>query len=599
MALNRTHVAAAFAGTLSLVALTGCPGVTPTGTNPSAAPSAAASAAASATPGAAASATPATSGSSAPGAATSAAPSVAISAPPPGAGSVVVVSGMVYDEKYATVDGATVTFRSLDKSVPYEATVQTTAGSYVLNNVPEGANVEAVVTKAGWTSRRRVQSFQKRATGEKNTLNFGAARTTVTAVTYSLAQVEATVPDGAAYFISNYPEIAATTPEHDAKGLDPSKLAIKVTLSEPLDEDSRDAFDDAFHIVPANAQAAAKFVDVAALETTTNSGQDDGVQGAFDPTTAFSYTLSEGNTFLGSTRNRVRAMWNPAGTEVVYTFEGGNLQTDDNDPAEYQAVLFAGGEKVEDADGNQLGTNDHGAFEWPGAGVICNAFKDTELTLAPLQIAPYRLFNGTTYDTVWGQTHQTAVSFEFKEDEVDPKLMAVDLVEDEDDVRIQLTFSEPMAAYKGSGLGTVSPSIYYLRNYSFMLGAKAGDLDGESLDGGIQYNSATDLDGGTPDFTAEQEFSFVADESIGAYEDGAGSPTLAGVGKDLDGAQGATVAIEVDPDAPTNVNIWIRNGRTMFEGFRTIKARVEGVSDPSGNSITGTDADRNLVNATI
>jgi hypothetical protein len=597
MALNRTHLATAFAGTLSLVALTGCPGVAPTGTNPSAAPSAPASAAASATPGAAASATPAASGSLAPGAATSAPPSVAISAPPPGAGNVVVVSGMVYDEKNATVDGATVTFRSLDKSVPYEATVQTTAGSYVLNNVPEGANVEAIVTKAGWTARRRVQSFQKRATGEKNSLNFGYAATSlVHQDDYRLLVAETTLPDGAAYFISDYPEIASTMPEHDAKGLDPSKLAIKVALSEALDEDSRDAFEDAFHIVPANAQAAANFVDVEGLETSANSGQGDGAD-AVAPGN-FSYTLNEGNTFLGSSRNRVKAMWNAAGTEVVYTFEGGNLMTGDSDPAEYQAILFAGGEKIEDADGNPLGTDQTGDCNTnssPGQ-LLFNVFKDTELTITPL--LGYRL-NHLGPNSNWAQTHKTAVSFEFREDEVDPKLTGVDLVEDEDDVRIQLTFSEPMAAYNGSGLGTVSPSIYYLRNYSFMLGAKAGDLDGESLDGGIQYNSATDLDGGTPDFTAEQEFSFVADESIGAYEDGAGSPTLAGVGKDLDGAQGATVAIEVDPDAPTNVNIWIRNGRTMFEGFRTIKARVEGVSDPAGNSITGTDADRNLVGATI
>jgi hypothetical protein len=576
MELNRTHVAAAFAGTLSLVALTGCPGVTPTGTNPSAAPSAAAPAAASATPGAATPATPAASGSLAPGAATSAAPSVAISAPP-ASGNAVVVSGIVYDEKGATVDAASVTLKSLDTGVPYMATVQTTAGSFVLNNVPEGANVEVSVTKAGWTTRRRVQSFQQKATGERNTLNFGVPRST-----HGTA-----VPDGAAYFISNYPEVAATTPEHDAKGLDPSKLAIKVTLSEALDEDSRDAFEEAFHVVPSNTLAAGgpDFRDVAGLETTQNAGSSDGATGITKGN--FAYTVREGDSFLGSSSNRVKATWNADGSEVVYSFEGGNLLTGDSDAAVYQAVLFAGGAKIDDADGNQLGTDDNGAFAWPTSGLICNAFKDIDLTLSP------------TGGWIWGQTHQTAISFDFKEDEVDPRLTGVDVIEDDEDVRLALTFSEPLAAYNGTTQGTVNTSVYHLANYSFKVGAKAGDLDNESLDGGILYDAAKDLDGVLPTLTARQEFSFVADASIGAYEAGAGSPNLDGVGKDLRSNQGATVAIEVDPDAPKTVNIWIRNGRSMFESFRVIKARVEGVKDPAGNAIRQTDADRSLAGATI
>jgi hypothetical protein len=457
-----------------------------------------------------------------------------------------------------------------------------------------------------------VQSFQQRATGEKNTLNFGyAANSLVDQDNYRLLAAETALPDGAAYFISDYPEVAATTPEHDTKGLDPSKLAIKVTLSEPLDEDSQDAFDDAFHIVPANAQAAASFDDVAGRENEDNDATDDGAAG--DRIASFTYTLNEGDTFLGSSRNRVKSMWNAAGTEVVYTFEGGNLMTGDSEPAEYQAVLFAGGEAIEDADGNPLGTDQTGdcnpnsntnnsnntnssTIGAPGQ-LLFNVFKDPDLAITP-RLLGYRLSH-LGPNSNWAETHKTAVSLEFKEDEVDPKLTGVGLVEEEDDVRLVFSFSEPMAAFNGSGLGTVSDAVYHLANYSFMVGLKAGDLDGESLSGGIAYLSAVDLDGGQPALTAEREFSFVADASIGAYSSRAGQLDGPGKGKDLDAAQDATVTIEVDPDVPSNVNIWIRNGRAMFDGFRELKARVEGVTDPAGNSIGSNDADLNMAGAKI
>ncbi|MEB3223042.1 MAG: carboxypeptidase-like regulatory domain-containing protein [Candidatus Sericytochromatia bacterium] len=504
----------------------------------------------------------------------------------------VVVSGMVYDEADAVVDGAVVTARSLNEGVPFKATAETTAGSYVLNNVPEGANIEVVVTKPGWTTRRRVQSFQQRATGEKNTLNFG----------YDGSLIANALPDGAAYFISDYPEIAQTTPEHDAKGLDPTKLAIKVTLSEALDEDSRDAFDDAFHIVPANAQAAAQAVDVAGLETFNNAGTDDGAQAI--SVNSFSYTLNEGDTFLGSVRNRVRSNWNAEGTEVVYTFEGGNLKTDDQEPAEYQALMIAGADTIEDAEGHQLGTSGGGTFTKPSAGqLIYNVFKDTELALTPVVIPRYRLMVGPLANTHWGETHQTAVAFEFAEDDTDPRLTKVDVFEDDTDARIELTFSEPLAAYAGSGRATIDPAMYLLANYSFMVGANSGDLDGEQLEGGITVVDAKDLDAGLPTFTAKQEFGFKALTSIGDHAgprlNDVATNTLHGVGKDLDAASQATVAIEVDPDMPNTVNLWVRNGRTMFDGFRAIKARVEGIVDPAGNSIRANDADRSMAGATI
>jgi hypothetical protein len=70
-------------------------------------------------------------------------------------------------------------------------------------------------------------------------------------------------------------------------------------------------------------------------------------------------------------------------------------------------------------------------------------------------------------------------------------------------------------------------------------------------------------------------------------------------GGDLDQYPGAHVAIEVDPDDPNTVNIWIRGGQNLFDGYRSMKARAYGLKDPAGNHITVTNADINIVSNSI
>ena len=130
----------------------------------------------------------------------------------------------MYDEEGATVDGALITVKSLDSSVPYTATATTSQGSWVVNNVPEGANVEVVASKDGYTTRRRTSSFQKSATGTKNTVNFGAAG--------GNAATDSADAIGEAYYISDYPEIASTEPAPDPTGLDNQKLTFNVRVSQ-------------------------------------------------------------------------------------------------------------------------------------------------------------------------------------------------------------------------------------------------------------------------------------------------------------------------------------------------------------------------------
>ncbi|MDB5100896.1 MAG: Carboxypeptidase regulatory-like domain [Cyanobacteria bacterium RYN_339] len=151
-----------------------------------------------------------------PSVAPTSAPSVAPSAPSTGSRTT-IISGTVYDEQGATVDGAIVKVTSLDASVPYQAVATTSEGSWVVNNVPP-VNVEVRATKDGYTTRWRVGSFQTVA-NQKNILNF----------------------DGA-YFISKYPEVARV--EHLGE-------TVAFTFSETLDAVNRRRFEDAVRIVPA------------------------------------------------------------------------------------------------------------------------------------------------------------------------------------------------------------------------------------------------------------------------------------------------------------------------------------------------------------
>jgi hypothetical protein len=128
-------------------------------------------------------------------------------------GDKVTVSGTIYNEKGETVDGATVTVRSLDASLPFSAIVQSTRGAYAVMYVPRDANVEVVVSKYGWTSRRRVVAVQN-PTERRATLDFGGREE----------------PAGAAYFISDYPEVVATQLSSDDNGTGLSALRVKVTL---------------------------------------------------------------------------------------------------------------------------------------------------------------------------------------------------------------------------------------------------------------------------------------------------------------------------------------------------------------------------------
>ncbi|MEB3222238.1 MAG: carboxypeptidase-like regulatory domain-containing protein [Candidatus Sericytochromatia bacterium] len=470
-----------------------------------------------------------------------------VSGPPP-SGKTVVVSGTVRSEKGATVDGATVTVKSLDASVPYTASVTTTGGAYIINNVPEGANVEVVVTKDGWTSRRRVASFQQSATGSQNIFNFGGTDPS---------------DPGAAYFISDYPEITSTTPAHDAKGVDANKLTFTVRLSEALDEDSRDALDKAFTIVPTSYESALDvsgtskpFFDVVTAERA-------GEVLAGITAVRYPYAIRANSQLFGTAANRLRPRWNSSGTEVTYTFDH-SLQASSGANAEYQAVLFAMTDwRIEDLKGNQLGTDAAGNLTWPAAGtLLCNVFKDNDL-----------FYDGAVRNA-WAQTHTSSLRFEVKRDEFSPKLTDVQVTPDGPDIRIDLAFSESLGAWVGDDMVRVDATVKDLSNYSFKVGALPGDLTDEGLDGSGIVLSGPSIAAMKASLQPKIEFQF---------------------------PQRSIADVTLDATTPSILHLWIRGGaqENLFGGYRVIKARVAGIKDPAGNAIGWTDADRNLRSSSL
>lgn len=462
----------------------------------------------------------------------------------------VVVSGMVYDEKGATVDGALITIRSLNAAAKYEATASTSAGSWVVNNVPEGVNVEVIATKAGWTTRKRVGSFQADA-AQRNTVNFGASTSSSDA--------------GAAYFISNRPEVEATVPVHKSENQDPGMLTYKLTLSEPLSETGRKRFEDALRVFPAN-DAASPNAAATDLESATDSG-------VVAVETAYDYVIKKGTTFLGDSATTATVTWNEAKTEATLSFKA-PLIANDSTAAKYQVGLVAGTASdpaIEDIEGEQLGTSDAGSLTaYPAAGnLIRNVFKEIDLALegSPASDAER-----------WNATHDSVATFKVKKDELAPELKAVAVSTVGNDTRIALTFSEAMVAFDDTD-GYSHASLADLAKYSFAVGEAASDLTltlkGDA--GAPNVNPGTEALYGDQAADEEKEFRLVDED--GTVNNGQ--------------SQAGDIAIEVDPRDAKVVWITIEGRENWFDSnMGAIKARVEGVGDPAGNAISDGDADK-------
>lgn len=475
----------------------------------------------------------------------------------------VVVSGYVYDHTGATVNRATVSARSLDATAPFYREVQTADGSFVLNGVPEGVNVELVASRAGWTTRRRVATFQGQTT-ERHEVNFGAAG--------------GERRDGAAHFLAPFPEIVRTEPADGADNVETGAGVYRLYLSEALGAEDQRRFEAAFRILPANDVAnggvAGSTTDLRTIEDAAYPLVQaiDGVAGVAP------YVVRKGSVFRNDPDTRAAFSWSASGQEVTFRFGGPLLVASDEETA-YQLAFVSGGEdqRIRDQEGDQLGTSHTGSLTtYPARGdLLLSVFAADDLAL--------RDIGGLVADgeeAAWASTHLNAVRFSTWRDTSPPELLGVVAGTQGDDARIELRFSEPLAAYDGSAGGFMHPRVGDdagdLENYTFAVSTRSSRIDDVSLDG----DRPTLVD---PRVTASLSASDLRDTELGF--DAAAFVTS------RTGAATGSVLIEIDPFDPRRVTLVVIDRADFFDpALSHLKVRAR-IGDPAGNSVSEHDAD--------
>jgi hypothetical protein len=339
--------------------------------------------------------------------------------PSSGAVGVATLRGKVYDEAMGLVDGGTVSVRSLTASSPFTTEVPVTGGAYVVNGVPAGVQIEIIAKKANWNSRTRVESLVATPTADK-IVNFGGNVN------------DAQDPNGAPFFISDYPEVTVASGSY-ADG----KMSYVLRLSEPLDDTNRRLLERSLQI--------------------TSS-----IPGGFA-------TIRQGSTFLGDLITATTS-WNAEGTELTLKFDA-PLLADRTDKKTYTLNLSRGvGEAViQDSAGKALG------LVIPSEPAnYAEAFKMSSLVMPS---------TAATGQARWEATHQGSSTFSVPKDDKNPKLVSVSATPfvsgGVDQVRFMLTFDEPMQVFPSVS----SASTTVLDNYIFALSDKS--LDGTDVSGTV------------------------------------------------------------------------------------------------------------------
>ncbi|MDB5098141.1 MAG: hypothetical protein JWM80_2562 [Cyanobacteria bacterium RYN_339] len=531
------------------------------------------------------------------------------SAPAPAYGAVALVSGTVYDETAAVVDEAIIKVTSLDTAVPYSATTITSQGSYVVNNLPVGANVEIVASKGGWTSRRRVGSFE-RAANVKNIVDFGGD----------------TDAAGRAYFLSDYPEIASVDPGYDASDVAGGSVGYQFTLSEPLDAINQNRFANAVRIFPANRFAApendgtgggAGFTDLRDQKITataaaplldrpvdpdpsqgygpaaTSNHPLAGVQPMAPNPLPWDYSIKNGTLFLNDARMRANVTWDATGTVAKLNFPG-PLVADHANQARYQVGLVATSatERIVDAHNLQLGMDASGSqVSYPLVGCLLHAtVKEPVLSLRQLGKA--------TGATRWIATHQDASRFAVKVETDPPKLLSVAYAAYlGPSSRFELTFSKPLVGYNGRVGGHVGDAIRtasLLDVLSMAVSDRIGGTADVNLKGG-QVGLALDPNAGR--FGSPPQGQQIEHE----FRLAGGASSAVPYGEEIRVAEGDATKVgryllAVDPSNPRTLFIYIVGRNNVFDQrIVELKVRAPGISDQAGNVLQPSDADKQQV----
>lgn len=468
----------------------------------------------------------------------------ATATPDAGLNTVATLSGKVYNDEGSPVDGAKITVTSLNASKPFTATADVKAGAYVINGLPEGVLLQVAAQKDGWTQRTQTAVLVPSQNG--NFMNFGGS--------------------GNAYFIAQYPEIEAVEPAQDAT-VDGSKLSYTLKLSEALDDVNKRRLENAIRLIPADAAAngGGSPTDIKASED-AGYPYDLTVEDASGAIQIANYAVSRGATFMGNSDQRATITWSADGLSAKLEFNAPLIASKDND-AKYQVALVSGGDRILDKNGKQLGTDANGSFSaYPAAGhLILGAFKPQTLALKTIT----GLTAGGAAEA-WAATHDNVADFKVAKDDVAPTITGVDVVKMDNATRVELTFSEPMAAYDGGSNSFKQASLTDLTNYTFALGASGDNLADFKMDG------STDV----ADLTSTTATYGAADERI----------------KEFKFASGATIS--VDPLNAKRVFFTINKPNFFNVEARDLKVRVAGVADPAGNTIS-TSGDANVKLGTL
>jgi hypothetical protein len=473
----------------------------------------------------------------------------------------VTVTGYVFDENGAVVEGATVSARSLDGRAAFEGSATTNGGAYQLKGVPEGVSIELVASKENWTVRRRVRAFSTQAP-EWNRADFGATAGDDAA-------------DGAASFISNRPEIVSAAFNADF-------TAVTLKLSEALDAANRARLEHALRVLPANA-AAAGGVAGATTDLRTVGLAYPVLQAVDDTAGVAPYDVREGSVFLSDTTHPATCTWDAYNTQLTLSFPF-PLQADRDRPGAYQLALVSAGEDqaVRDTDGNTLGTDGNGGRDaYPAAGqLVPAAFFDAS--------ASRRDVTGLTGSAQrWAASHQDVTYGELKRPDGELALQEVRSASVGGNTRIELKFSRPMVAYDGTMAGFSSPTLAgadALSHFTFCLGGTLSDVSRVRLDSGFTAIDprATASFGATDDLSKPFRFDPAAFVASAA------------------GAPAGSVALAVDDQDPTKLVITVV-GRARFFNARAsvITARAVDVADPAGRKVTDLGSEPTGVRGTI
>lgn len=133
-------------------------------------------------------------------------------------------NGKVYDDTSAALDGTRITATSLNATVSFVAETTTIGGAYAFNNAPAGVQIEIRATKAGFTTRKRVEVLKSNKQGDPNANKYDFGTDGATGGSGSVNNA-----------LSDKPEVIAVTPSRNASGV-ALRTSLILKFNEPMDK---------------------------------------------------------------------------------------------------------------------------------------------------------------------------------------------------------------------------------------------------------------------------------------------------------------------------------------------------------------------------